>query len=234
MEDKLGFIVLRHVHDTITNEYWQHCVTCIRKFYPTNCIMIIDDNSDQQFVFSSISMNNIVLIQSEYCARGELLPYYYYLKNNLFECAVIIHDSVFIQQKINFYTTTYKLLWNFPHSICLKQVSACIIPMLQEYDLVEEFNKSKSPGVFGCMTVISHKFLVELNSRYDLSLLLKHIKCRNDRCGFERVLGFLLFKCDNSHECIFGNIIKYCKWGLTFDERNKHKKLPLLKVWTGR
>jgi hypothetical protein len=47
---ELGFIVLRHVNDETTNQYWIHCYNCIRKYYPENMILIIDDNSNYDFV----------------------------------------------------------------------------------------------------------------------------------------------------------------------------------------
>jgi hypothetical protein len=41
--DKIGFIILRHVNNETTNYYWQDCYNHIRKYYPENIIMIIDD-----------------------------------------------------------------------------------------------------------------------------------------------------------------------------------------------
>ena len=45
-----GFIILRHVNNKQTNEYWQECYRRIRTFYPEHKIIIIDDNSDSRFV----------------------------------------------------------------------------------------------------------------------------------------------------------------------------------------
>ena len=42
--DTLGFIILRNVNSELTNKYWIHCYNCIRKYYPENKIIIIDDN----------------------------------------------------------------------------------------------------------------------------------------------------------------------------------------------
>ncbi len=41
-----GFIILRHVNNELTNQYWIKSIHCIRQFYPENHILIIDDNSD--------------------------------------------------------------------------------------------------------------------------------------------------------------------------------------------
>ena len=46
----LGFIVLRHVNSELSDKYWIKCYDCIRKHYPENEIIIIDDNSNLVFI----------------------------------------------------------------------------------------------------------------------------------------------------------------------------------------
>lgn len=46
--EKVGFIILRHVTDEKINNYWNLCYRSIRKYYPENLIMIIDDNSRRE------------------------------------------------------------------------------------------------------------------------------------------------------------------------------------------
>jgi hypothetical protein len=112
---ELGFIILRHVNNELTNKYWIHCVNCIRQYYPENNILIIDDNSDYNFITDE-KLYKTTVIKSEYPKRGELLPYYYYLHNKLFDIAVIIHDSVFINKYINFdINSNIKFIWHFMH-----------------------------------------------------------------------------------------------------------------------
>ena len=111
----IGFIMLRHVNNNLSNEYWMYNYDCIRKYYPNNKILIIDDNSNYQFITKK-ELYNTTIIKSEYPRRGELLPYIYYLRNKLFDTAVIIHDSVFINKYIDFNVDKYKLLWEFEHN----------------------------------------------------------------------------------------------------------------------
>ena len=87
--DSYGFIITRHVNSEKTNKYWNKCVRCIRKFYPLRKIIIIDDNSNYQYITEK-QLYKTQIINSEYPGRGELLPYYYYLSNKLFDTAVII------------------------------------------------------------------------------------------------------------------------------------------------
>jgi hypothetical protein len=53
-----GFIVLRHVNSALTNEYWNECVKCIRRFYPQKKIVVIDDNSNKDFVKADFEYQN--------------------------------------------------------------------------------------------------------------------------------------------------------------------------------
>jgi hypothetical protein len=101
MNNNIGFIILRHVNNNLSNQYWIYNYNCIRKYYPNNEIIIIDDNSNYQFI-KEINLYKTTIIKSEYPGRGELLPYIYYLKYKLFDTAVIIHDSVFINKYIDF------------------------------------------------------------------------------------------------------------------------------------
>ena len=111
---EIGFIILRHVRCETTNKYWMICYDCIRTHYLDNKIIIIDDDSDYTFITKK-SLYKTRVIQSEYPKRGELLPYYYYLQFKLFNIAVILHDSVFIQKPMDFHVDTYKLIWEFEH-----------------------------------------------------------------------------------------------------------------------
>lgn len=259
--NEIGFIILRHVNSIKTNEYWKECYRCIRKFYTTNKILIIDDNSDQKYVTEynqdnddGVELTNTTIIQSEYPKRGELLPYYYYLKNKFCDIAVILHDSVFIQQPINFHVDEYKMLWHF-HSSMMKDMQSSakqieLINALNHQELsymYEYFYLNKFNGCFGGMSVIRHSYLHEINSIFKIDKLLPHITCRVARCAFERVISFLLiyknygggfyYKNKNKHQSLLGDIEKYCSWGITFEEYIKYRhsmKLPIVKVWTGR
>ena len=265
---EIGFIILRNVNSSKTNEYWKECYRCIRYFYPSNKILIIDDDSDKVFLTcdaetntnanaNTIKLYNTTIIQSEYPKRGELLPYYYYLKNKFCDIAVILHDSVFIQTHINFHVDEYKMLWHFPSYLMkdgqssgkqIEQIKALGHQGLNH--MYENFYLNKFNGCFGAMSIITHDYLSEINTIFKIDKLLPHITCRVSRCAFERVFSFLLLYKQNErsvgvangagknrHLSLLGDIIKYCKWGITFDEymKNRHTmKLPIVKVWTGR
>jgi len=97
-----GFIITRHVNSEKTNNYWNRCIKLIITFYPHKKIVIIDDNSNQDFVKTEFEYKNVIYEKSEYPGRGELLPYIYFLKNHYFDNAIIIHDSVFFHKRVEF------------------------------------------------------------------------------------------------------------------------------------
>ena len=237
-----GFIILRHVNSPKTNLYWNHCVQCIQRHYPFVKIVIIDDNSNPIFLKSECNTSEIIIVGSEFKARGEILPYYYLLKYKWFDNAVIIHDSVFINKRIHFEAFLGQPvvpLWSFDanneHMPTVKRLAAQltnnnhIVNILSDTGLPSM--QKKWTGCFGGMCFINTEYLLFINSKYKLADLVHHIKCRDDRCALERILGIIF----SSKSSIFGDIFKYGIWGLTYDEYMSRKVAkPVVKVFTGR
>lgn len=229
----IGFILLRHVNSPQTNTYWIRCYTSIRKFYPDNPILIIDDNSNQSFLTNE-NLYNTTVIRSEFPGRGELLPYYYYLQHKLFDIAVILHDSVFIQKKMDFTVEKYRILWTFEHRWDQIDDETRMIQLFHDSDLYKFYTKKQLwKGCFGGMSIITHDYLMYIQSKYDISKLLDVVLTRYNRCSFERVIACMLQK-----ECLtkslLGDIHAYCPWGISIHKCHTYAHLPLLKVWTGR
>jgi hypothetical protein len=231
---QIGFIILRHVNNELTNKYWIKCVNCIRQYYPENNILIIDDNSNYEYITEQPSYKTTV-INSEYSKRGELLPYYYYLHNKLFDVAVILHDSVFINKYIDISVDKYKILWDFDHDWDQIEDEKRMIDTFNDLELNEFYkNKNLWKGCFGGMSIITHDYLTCINNKYDISKLLDYVLNRYNRCSFERVIGCLLQK-EGKCETMLGDIHKYCDFGMIrFNEIYKYNNLPLIKCWTGR
>jgi len=162
-EPTIGFIILRHVNSAKTNIYWQTCYDNVRQFYPENDIIIIDDNSNYKYVTNK-ELYKVKIIKSEYHGRGELLPYYYYLSNKLFDVAFIIHDSVFIQNNIDLRVDKYKITWDFEHHWDQIEDETNMIKLFKDENLLYFYqNKSLWVGCFGAMTTITHDFLTQVN-----------------------------------------------------------------------
>lgn len=230
----VGFIILRHVNSPLTNNYWIHSVKCVRKFYSSNQILIIDDNSNPTYITDE-PFDNVTVIQSEYPGRGELLPYIYYLRNRFCDVAVIIHDSVFMNRYFDFTNvTSYQMLWEFEHYWDQIEDESRILSVFEDSALrTFHANKMLWKGCFGAMTVMSYDFLIKLNQKYDLTKLIGSITSRYNRCSFERVFACLL-QTMASKTTLLGNIHHYCKWEVTFQEKDYWNHLPIIKCWTGR
>lgn len=229
----IGFIILRHVNNETTNKYWIHCYNCIREHYPENSILIIDDNSNYNFITNE-QLYKTNIINSEYPGRGELLTYYYYLHNKLFDTAVIIHDSVFINKYIDMNVETYKILWDFQHDFDQIEDETKMINIFNDIKLTNFYeNKQLWNGCFGSMSIIRHDYLISINNKYNISKLLECVLNRYNRKSFERVIACLL-QIDRINETLFGNIFDYTPWGINFQDKDNYKYLPITKIWTGR
>ena len=253
--DTFGFIITRHVNSEKTNKYWNNCIKLLRTFYPYKKIVIIDDNSNYEYVRPDFNYKNIEIIQSEFPGRGELLPYYYYLKNKFFQNAIIIHDSVFFHKRVNFENLNgIKVipLWSFGSDtenvdntlrIAKNLKNDILRTKLKKEVNILGFNNDKWSGCFGVQSYINYNFLESINNKYGIINLLPVVNCRADRCCLERIFG-AIFSSENPQillhrKSLFGDIMSYYKWGYTFDEYVSNFKkgtIPryVVKVWTGR
>jgi len=257
-----GFIFTRHVNSRETNEYWKECIRCIRKHYQNNIIMVIDDNSSVEYITNdNVDLTNCFIIQSEYPKRGEILAYYYFYKYKLFEKAVVIHDSVFLQQDISQQindVSNIKFLWHFKN--IYDDNPGKEIYFIHQLKCNNEdqnsltnvyLKRDKWVGCFGVMSVVTYDFLNILVDKYNIFNLLQFIKTRDDRCSMERIFAILCYvnnsyfiDIDNSPS-IFGEIVNYNFLGMPF-YYNYHNYLndkksfdvskfsKIIKVWSGR
>ena len=230
----IGFIMLRHVDSEKTNAYWIYGYQCIRRTYPDHWILIIDDNSNYEHITSPPELHKVAIIKSEYPKRGELLPYYYYLKNRLFDTAVILHDSVFVNNNIDVSVDTYKMIWDFDHRFDQIEDETKMIKVFDDPALLSFYeDKTQWRGCFGAMTVITHDFLTEVNRKYEFRKLLDLVLTRYNRSSFERVLACML-QIHGKTELLLGGIDDYMPNGVPFEFKHVFNCLPFVKVWTGR
>jgi hypothetical protein len=260
MESKLGFIITRHVNSKKTNNYWNQSVKLIRTFYPNSQIVIIDDNSNQELVESQYNYSNLTVIQSEYPKRGELLPYIYYLKYKWFPSAVIIHDSLFIHQKIPFERLKLPVLPLWHHTYDNENVNNLIRissalsnnrvlkkKIIQTNDIIDNFlitsNVNKFNICFGGQCYIQLSFLELLQKKYNITNLVNVVHNRTDRCSLERILGLLFheeFPSLIRIRSMFGDILNQPRsFNYTYDDyindlQKKRIIRNVVKVWSGR
>jgi len=236
-----GFVIVRHVNSNTTNEYWKLSYQHIRKYYD-NPILIVDDNSDPEYLKEDITTTNCQIVKGEFPGVGELLGYYYFHKTHFVEKAVIIHDSVFINKYINF--DNYgdaKTIWSFTHTWDLDHEILKLIKSLDHSDEVLKlyFSKTEWSGSFGLMNVITWNLLNLIDSKYQLfNKIIPQIKCREDRCSMERIFPCLcqsLYPNYRHPQHIINDIMIH-GWGTTYQQfkSGRFNHLPIIKVWTGR
>jgi hypothetical protein len=237
-----GFIIIRHVNNKLSDFYWKECYTCIRKFHEEP-IIIIDDNSNKNFLIENLALvNTTVIYDTEHKGAAELLPYYYFHHDHPFDKAIILHDSVFLQQRLDITCDTVKYLWTYQH-LWDNEIYHVIHSLLENlphaHSLMSLFwYKSAWNGPFGMMSVISWNYINEINHKYDLwNSLLPKISTREHRMALERILGLIF--CQHSGRLIdteMDTIHSYMRWGTTFLEylKSGEVSLPLIKVWSGR
>jgi len=251
VKKEYGFVMCRHVHQPEVNRYWQECVRNIRRFHPKNKIVIIDDNSNPEYLDKDYEKKllardpNVFVVESEYKGVGELLGYYYFHKHRWFEKAVILHDSVFVNSPLLKQKVTnvkdVAFLWSFRTKIYDdNETIDMYLNILHNHEkLVVQKKSGKWVGCFGVMMVIRLEFLDRMVKEHRIfDILLPRIKCRENRMAMERVMSIIIHTyMENNHvDSLFGDIHDYCIWGHTYSdyENKKLDALPIIKVWTGR
>ena len=237
--ETIGFIILRNVRCSPTDRYWKRSYKSVRRFYPHNPIVIIDDASNYKYVDTAFErkLRNCVIVRGEYPGRGELLPYLYYSKYKFFDKAVIIHDSVFINSVIDTNTQGYKFIWHFSDE------GSKILRREWEKDILKHATVSRQftevyrdvsrwNGCFGCMSIVEHSYLLNVARHCDLLSLVPVIRERKNRECCERILACMLCV-GGKRPPLLGSIHDYCPWGIKYGV-DEDSTLPIIKVWTGR
>lgn len=215
----LGFIILRHVSDIRSKELWYLSYQCVRKLYPENPILIIDDHSNYNYIDINIEKKliNTTIIENTKPGRGEILPYLYYLENKIAEKIIFLQDSTFITKKIDVSNIkNFKSLWYFKHKYdryCSTRGNfTVLLSKLLNGDKLIKFmvNENKWFGSTGAQTIISYDYLKKIDNMYDLKRVQYYIKKRRQRMDFERILSIILWSLQdkvikNGEESYFGD-----------------------------
>lgn len=243
------FIILRHIRNIRDNDLWISSYNSIRRFY-TNKIIIIDDNSTINTLNGKLI--NTEVIKSEFPGAGEILPYYYFLKNKWADKMVFLHDSMFINRPFrdSELEGDIKFHWHFtPNSFDDTRKISNYISMFKNNKEIQAFANNpnnKWLGCFGGAAIVDYTPIEYLEDEYNIfTQLALSIKTRKDREAFERVLGIILYydeivkdNCSN-----FGDITKYPE---AFQSENNNMEsasyilgqkgydTAIIKVWRGR
>jgi len=241
--ENVGFIVTRCVKKPEHNRLYQECYRTIRYFHPELKIIFIDDNSDKN-VLKEIPMENVEIIQSEYPAAGEYLPYYYLLTRKLFKKAIILQDSMFINTTIPYNDITdYAFLYEYSND------SRKIYDLFENTkiptELTQLYSNNNIKGCWGTCMIITYDFVNKLEDAVGITEWKYIINDRNKRMALESAMATACayIKLKEEKYSLFGDINdmqvmkdpgneKY-----TFDMYLTDKtriKDKIIKVWNGR
>jgi hypothetical protein len=244
------FVILRNIQTAKDNDLWISSYNSIRKFY-TNPIVIIDDNSTINTVNGRLTDTDV--IKSEWRGAGEILPYYYFLKEKWADRMIFLHDSMFLNRPFqpSELEGGIRFHWYFDHADVRndRKISTFLSLLSQSKDIIAEISNPEFlwKGCFGGTSIVDLEVVEQLEEKYEFfSKLISAIRTRNDRETFERVLGIMVYYehlMDASSPSNFGSILAYPK---AFESQNNNIETAahiisqanyntsILKVWRGR
>lgn len=197
--DELSFFIIRKIRQLKDNDIWKECVKNIRKFYFNEHIYIIDDlNILNDLNYDTGDFINIHFLNTDndldIKGSGEFACFYYYRKLMNSKRAFFIQDSFFILKPISFDNIDIRFLFGFiDNQETYKSLVNNLILELNEGDKIIQYKyKYNWVGCFGVSCLISLDYLLYLETRYNLFILLKYIKNKILREVFERLFGLLI------------------------------------------
>lgn len=210
LDRNIGFVIGRHVASPSHVNLCFRAYTSVRKFYPNNTILIVDDNST--LPDPNVYDDRTIVIQSAIRGAGEFGIYYYYYITRPFDRGVLLHDSMVINKPLDLPDVPIIYLWHFPFHASLEQVAADVEMLLGELDnkadAEQKYRSHSWFGMFGCGSVVTWDHLHRVASCYQLFRLLPKVNTRLKRCAMERVLGVLFNGAlDKERPSLNGNIL---------------------------
>ena len=205
------FVILRHIRTTKDNDLWIAAYQSIRQYY-TNPIMIIDDNSRLNTVNGKLV--NTEVIYSDFPGAGELLPYYYFLKNHWADRMVFLHDSMSLVRpfRTDELQAGIQFHWHFTNKQEDRPPNTYLTMLNQADNLLAFAQTSSWRGCFGGASIVDYEIVERLEDEYTLfSTLVRVIRTRADRERLERVLGVVVAHAGllSPTYSTFGDIMEY-------------------------
>jgi len=186
------FVILRNLRSNADNQLWISSYNAIRQYY-TNKIIIIDDNSTVNTVNGKLV--NTEVMYSEYSGAGEVLPYFYFLKNKWADRMIVLHDSMFMARPFRpeELGEEMRFLWHFMESSADRKMEMYLTMLPEGSDVWEGAQDTNSwRGCFGAASIVSLRAIEQLEARYEVfTRLVMAVRARVDRKMFERIIGLL-------------------------------------------
>lgn len=208
----LGFVIGRHIANASHANLCFRAYSSIRRFYPDNLILIVDDGSSMpdphRYDYRTIVVN------SNARGSGEFGLYYYYYITRLFDRAVFLHDSMVIKKPLQLPPLPVTFLWHFNRHKALhvvkSEIETLLAALADRGDAERKYRSNTWLGMYGCCCVVTWDCLDKIVQKYKLFALLPSVNSRILRCAMERVLGFLFSEeLDRTSPSLNGDIFHF-------------------------
>jgi len=245
--EDVGFIITRCVKKPEHNLLYKESYAAIRKHHPDLKIVIIDDNSDKN-ILEEIQMDNVEIIQSEFPGAGEYLPYYYLLTRKLFNKAMILQDSTFVNTQIPYENVNdYMFFYEFVKdpSIDNTLVEKIFQNTKKPGEILDFLRNGNWKGCWGTLMVITYDFLKKLDDVVGIERWKNTINNRDMRIALEKAMAIscIYVSGEKSAYSLFGNkddleVMKIEPGGSyniqMYLEDKTRVKDKIIKVWNSR
>ena len=208
--DKITFVILRYSRTQLDFNIFKKSYYSIKTFYPSNKIVVIDDNS---IYIDKLFDKDLDIIYSEFKGAGEILPYYYYYKHKWSKYMLFIQDSMMIYRhfKISEINSEIRYLWYFNSGDgYTDDIDNEIKDIISSLHKTIENRDNKWQGCFGSTSLISFDIVELIENKYKMfSTLVRKINKRIQREAIERVFSIVLYNENIIAESMFGYIFNY-------------------------
>lgn len=200
-----GFIIPSFCKTDQHLDVLKYCIKSIRKFYPNNKIIIINDFSLIDISKPFTNDLNVNIVMSTQKGAADISTYEYFYNNKLFDIAVIMQDSMFFENKVETLDQIEKVLPLWHATNHRREWDTTIVPKTQIADMFKneitthsehiithikkilgdtEFTKyalnlykqkERWSVTFGPSVIISHNFLTELQEKTNILSLFTQL-----------------------------------------------------------
>ena len=234
--EALGFVIGRHIADASHGDLCFRAYSSIRRFYPDSPVVIVDDSSPRPDLHAYDARTTV--IQSARRGSGEFGLYHHFHVGGWFDRAVLMHDSMVINQRLVIPDVPITYLWHFPAEAALdsvvKDVKKFIGRLENKRAAKRKYTSRSWLGMFGCASIVTWSCLDRVAARYDLFGLLRKVDTRPKRCAMERILGIVFDdELDKHRPSLNGSIVDLPGFGTRATPLPTHNG-AMDKTWHGR
>lgn len=209
-----GFLIPTCLQDAAQYRMLQLNLQSIKYHHPGQKIVVIDDHSHYQYILDD---PEILVIKAGHIGAGEIHTYWYWYHWKFFDYAIILHDACEIHQSLPIdLREPVKFLWYFhdhrrwhEDNIDLHLQTDDIktpndevkvyIQQIEDPEIREKFldileNKAESYlCCWGMMSMMSYKFLVQMQEKTKILDLYSKIKGQRPRMMMEYLFSMAIY-----------------------------------------